>query len=98
MPFGWFAPKAGDGVPHDAKFVILIGNAGPDMFRKFARERNPAVDWNAIVYLGNLTRGPSWTAMCASSPPAPGGILTCVYAVKMSARSARDLPRAEHEQ
>ena len=44
MPFGWFAPKAGDGVPHDAKFVILIGNAGPDMFRKFARERNPAVD------------------------------------------------------
>ena len=43
-PFGWFAPKPGDNVPEGAKFVILIGNAGPDMFRKFARERNPAVD------------------------------------------------------
>ncbi len=44
MPFGWFAPKPDDAVPHDAKFVILVGNAGPDMFRRFARERNPAVD------------------------------------------------------
>ena len=44
IPFGWFAPGESDGVPHDAKFVILLGNAGPDMFRRFARERNPAVD------------------------------------------------------
>ena len=44
IPFGWFEPLKGDGVPHDAKFVILLGNAGPDMFRRFARERNPATD------------------------------------------------------
>jgi hypothetical protein len=44
IPFGWFEPREDDGVPHDAKFVILLGNAGPDMFRRFARERNPATD------------------------------------------------------
>jgi hypothetical protein len=44
MPLGWFAPQEDDRIPHEAKFVILIGNAGPGMFRKFARERNPAVD------------------------------------------------------
>lgn len=41
---GWFAPVAGDGVPGQAQFVILIGNAGPAMFRRFARERDPARD------------------------------------------------------
>ncbi len=40
-PFGWFQPEASDGVPGEARFVILIGNAGPDMFRRFARERDP---------------------------------------------------------
>ena len=44
MPFGWFAPADNDKVPHGAKFVILVGNAGPDMFRRFARERNPQTD------------------------------------------------------
>jgi hypothetical protein len=39
-PFGWFEPLASDNVPHDARFVILVGNAGPDMFRRFARERD----------------------------------------------------------
>ena len=43
-PFGWFEPVATDAVPADAKFVILIGNAGPDMFRRFARERNIVSD------------------------------------------------------
>ena len=43
-PLGWFAPQAEDRVPEGARFVILIGNAGPDMFRRFARERNPAQD------------------------------------------------------
>jgi epoxyqueuosine reductase QueG len=46
---GWFAPSAEDKVPPATQFVILIGNAGPDMFRRFARERNPATtlldDW-----------------------------------------------------
>lgn len=53
IPFGWFTPRQDDKVPHDARFVILIGNAGPDMFRKFARERNPATsridDWTRDV-------------------------------------------------
>ena len=48
-PLGWFAPSPDDRVPGDARFVILIGNAGPDMFRRFARERDPAThsmdDW-----------------------------------------------------
>ncbi|MFN4141565.1 ferredoxin [Aestuariivirga sp.] len=41
-PLGWFAPSPDDKVPEGARFVILIGNAGPDMFRRFARERDPA--------------------------------------------------------
>lgn len=40
-PLGWFAPRPGDKTPEGARFVILIGNAGPDMFRRFARERDP---------------------------------------------------------
>lgn len=43
-PLGWFSPKPEDRVPENARFVILIGNAGPDMFRRFARERDPARD------------------------------------------------------
>jgi epoxyqueuosine reductase QueG len=39
-PLGWFAPEPQDKVPAAARFVILIGNAGPDMFRRFARERD----------------------------------------------------------
>ncbi|MBC8038730.1 MAG: hypothetical protein H7X89_16115 [Rhizobiales bacterium] len=42
--FGWFVLNPADNVPTDARFVILIGNAGPAMFRRFARERDPAVD------------------------------------------------------
>lgn len=41
-PLGWFAPQPDDRVPEGARFVILIGNAGPDMFRRFARERDPS--------------------------------------------------------
>ena len=43
-PLGWFAPTPEDRVPDGARFVILIGNAGPDMFRRFARERDPGHD------------------------------------------------------
>jgi ferredoxin len=35
-PLGWFAPRDMD----ETKFVILIGNVGLDMFRRFARERD----------------------------------------------------------
>jgi epoxyqueuosine reductase QueG len=52
-PLGWFTPKPEDRVPEGARFVILIGNAGPDMFRRFARERDPAShamdDWTRDV-------------------------------------------------
>jgi ferredoxin len=34
-PFGWFVPDDAS-----AAFIILIGNAGPDMFRRFERERD----------------------------------------------------------
>lgn len=43
-PLGWFAPDKGDRVPGTTRFVILIGNAGPEMFRRFARERDPSRD------------------------------------------------------
>lgn len=40
VPLGWFAPRSEDGLPEDVRFVILIGNAGPGMFQRFARERD----------------------------------------------------------
>ena len=59
-PLGWFEPTIADGVPGSARFVILIGNAGPDMFRRFARERDPARDrmdgWTREA-VGHLARG-----------------------------------------
>jgi epoxyqueuosine reductase QueG len=42
VPFGWFEPRPEDGVPGNARFVILIGNAGPEMFARFAHERDPS--------------------------------------------------------
>ncbi|MBM3519275.1 MAG: hypothetical protein FJX63_00650 [Alphaproteobacteria bacterium] len=41
---GWFATGPEDGLPAEASFIILIGNAGPAMFRRFARERDPGRD------------------------------------------------------
>lgn len=58
MPLGWFSPDAGDGVPEvspgaPARFVLLVGNAGPDMFTRFSRERDNTRhaldDWTARV-------------------------------------------------
>jgi epoxyqueuosine reductase QueG len=50
---GWFVPREGDGVSTETKFVILIGNAGPDMFYRFARARDPRTelldDWTRDV-------------------------------------------------
>lgn len=40
-PLGWFATAAGDAMA-DARFVVLIGNAGPAMFARFTRERKAA--------------------------------------------------------
>lgn len=56
-PLGWFTPVASDRVPGQAAAAILIGNAGPAMFERFARERDPSQDlmddWCAEV-LGRL--------------------------------------------
>jgi epoxyqueuosine reductase QueG len=41
-PLGWFAAGPGDALPGDARFLLLIGNAGPIMFNRFARERDAA--------------------------------------------------------
>ena len=38
-PLGWFAPRTGDDAPEGCRFLLLVGNAGPAMFRRFARER-----------------------------------------------------------
>jgi hypothetical protein len=52
-PLGWFSPTTEDGAGPDTQFVILIGNAGPDMFRRFARERNISTssmdEWTKVV-------------------------------------------------
>src|SRR4051794_21599178 len=38
-PFAWFEPIPSDGLPEGGRFAILIGNAGPSMFRRFRAER-----------------------------------------------------------
>lgn len=43
-PLGWFAAQPQDGLPHGTQSVVLIGNAGPAMFQRFVRERNPERD------------------------------------------------------
>ena len=59
MPLGGFTPRPDDKVPDGARMVILIGNAGPEMFRRFARERDPSRDtmdgWTRDV-VGDLAR------------------------------------------
>ena len=49
MPLGWFAPRPEDQVPAprhgaSAQFIILIGNAGPAMFRRFLSEAREGSD------------------------------------------------------
>ena len=73
--FGWFVPIASDNVPPDARFIILIGNAGPQMFRRFARERDPARtlldDWTRGV-VSSLARDLDATAVFPfDKPPLP---------------------------
>jgi len=49
VTLGWFEPGSGDGVPAAAdgaktRQVVLIGNAGPAMYQRFAREADPVRD------------------------------------------------------
>lgn len=46
VPLGWFSPTD----MGETRFVILIGNAGPDMFRRFARTGGGSMDeWTRTV-------------------------------------------------
>lgn len=69
---GWFEPLADDKAARHAKFVILIGNAGPDMFRRFERERNPQSDlmddWTRSV-VDELARDVDATAVYPFDKP-----------------------------
>src|SRR4030095_13053766 len=74
-PLGWFSPKAEDRTPDGTRFVILIGNAGPDMFRRFARERDHRHDlmehwWRGVI--GRLAGDLDATAVYPfDKPPLP---------------------------
>jgi hypothetical protein len=78
VALGWFTPKPADGVPEvdaggPARFVILIGNAGPAMFRRFARERQTGEDaldrWCADT-IGTLAATLGARAVFPSDKPA----------------------------
>jgi epoxyqueuosine reductase QueG len=75
IPLGWFEPAPSDKVPGDAKFVMLVGNAGTDMFRRFAHERDHRTakidDWTRQV-IGDLADNLSATAVFPfDTPPLP---------------------------
>ena len=74
-PLGWFEPAAADRVPGDTKFVILVGNAGPDMFRRFARERDIASekidDWTRGVMEGLASDLSAQVVFPFDKPPLP---------------------------
>jgi hypothetical protein len=56
-PLGWFAPETSDDVPGGAKFVVLIGNAGTDMFRRFMQMRGSpeaSIDQWTMEVVGTL--------------------------------------------
>jgi epoxyqueuosine reductase QueG len=49
-PLGWFAADDMPDELGETKFIILIGNAGPAMFKRFARERETTMDvWTRKV-------------------------------------------------
>lgn len=74
-PFGWFEPRPDDRLPESSRFVILIGNAGPDMWRRFVRERDPsreAMDNWTRDAVGALARDLDATAYYPfDTPPLP---------------------------
>ena len=78
VPLGWFTPGNGDGVPaledgSVARFVILIGNAGPAMFRRFTYERKngeEALDRWCTEVIGALAETLSCNAVFPSDEPA----------------------------
>jgi ferredoxin-like protein FixX len=51
-PLGWFAPTD----MGETRFVILIGNVGPDMFRRFARAGGGRAVSSETAYMDEWTR------------------------------------------
>src|SRR5262245_53440744 len=78
VALGWFAPGPSDDVPalsdgSAARFVILIGNAGPAMFQRFAQQRregdNPLDQWCGEI-IGSLADALGAKAVFPSDRPA----------------------------
>jgi hypothetical protein len=78
VALGWFAPGPGDDVPalsdgSAARFVILIGNAGPAMFRRFGQQRregdDPLDQWCGEV-IGSLAEALGAKVVFPSDKPA----------------------------
>ena len=79
VPLGWFRPGADDAVPRSngvsPAVVLLLGNAGPGMFARFAGERDPSVDsldaWTRVT-VDRLSAELSATALYPfDKPPLP---------------------------
>jgi len=74
-PLGWFETAGGDLLPENTRFVILIGNAGPAMFRRFARERDPLRhamdDWTRDVVIPMAEDLGAQAVFAFDSPPRP---------------------------
>jgi hypothetical protein len=76
-PLGWFAPDFDDGVAcgdRPARFVILIGNAGLEMFSRFQREQSAApgsLDGWCRKVIGELAERLGAQAVYPFDVPAP---------------------------
>jgi hypothetical protein len=74
-PLGHFAAGPADQLPAGAKFLLLIGNAGPAMFARFARERDPARDrlddWTRETVAGLGRRLEARAVFPFDEPPPP---------------------------
>lgn len=72
LPRGAFHPGPDDGAPAGAGTILLVGNAGADMWRAFAsarREGDHALDeWSAMV-LDDIARAAGATALYPSEGP-----------------------------
>jgi hypothetical protein len=73
-PLGWFAAGAAGDLPGKARFLLLIGNAGPAMFARFRRERFSAGDmlddWSRHA-IGRLARRIDADAVFPFDTPPP---------------------------
>ena len=72
LPRGAFHPGPDDGAPAGAGTILLVGNAGPGMWRAFASARREGVqaldEWSAMV-LDDIARAAGATALYPSDGP-----------------------------